>query len=87
MGEGVPPPMATRDVVDHLLNAAGHLRGAARGVVPPVDLFWAVPEEVKAPLRSVRRDLLLAAKTAIEDELQRMEEAEAQRAVEKVEVR
>lgn len=79
--------MATRDVVDHLLNATGHLRGAVRGVVPPVDLFWAIPEEVKAPLRAVRRDLLMAAKTAIEDELGRMEEAEAQRAVEKVEVK
>ena len=79
--------MATRDVVEHLLNAAGHLRGAVRGVVPPVDLFWAIPEEVKAPLRSVRRDLLMAVRTAIEDELARMEESEAQRAVEKVEIR
>jgi hypothetical protein len=79
--------MATRDVVEHLLNAAGHLRGAVRGVVPPVDLFWAVPEEVKGPLRAVRRDLLMAVRTAIEDELARMEEAEAQRAVEKVEVK
>lgn len=73
--------------MEHLLNAAGHLRGAVRSVLPPVDLFWVVPEEVKASLRAVRRDLLMAAKTAIEDELARMEEAEAQRAVEKVEIK
>lgn len=79
--------MATREAVDHVLNAFGHLRDSARSVVPPVDLFWAVPEEVRAPFRAARRELLLAARALIDEELQRLEEAEAQKRVEKVEIR
>ncbi|MBI4362894.1 MAG: hypothetical protein HY558_06940 [Euryarchaeota archaeon] len=85
--------MNTREAASHIWRAGEELLGAVGSLLPdPRRLLGdreihLLPEEARTRIRRVQRELLLAAKTAVDSELERLEREEAGAMVRKVEIR
>ena len=85
--------MNARDVAGHLWNAGEELAGAVGSLLPdPRKLLGdreihLLPEEARSRIRRIQREIILAAKTAVDSELERLEREEAGTMVRKVEIR
>ena len=85
--------MNARDVASHIWNAGEEVAGAVGSLFPdPRRLLGdreihLLPEEARSRIRRVRRELLLAAKSAVDSQLEELDREEAGAMVRKVEIR